>query len=151
MHDTNGIIFQNPLTLELFLHCKNKGGAVGIRETQRALGIKSASSVHWHFNKLIDMGLLEQNPDNSFVLTEKGKGMRSLQVPINFPFRVLKGRAVNASVFQLAYLLFSLLFGLILLKLNTIALNIFFFLVVIVELGNTIRFFTLIQKASHTN
>ncbi len=147
MNDTNGV-FHNPLTLELFLHCKNQPNPVGIRETQRALGISSPSSVHWHFNKLIDMGLLERLKNNRFALTEEGKKLRILHVPINFPFVIIKGHLVTMSIFQIAFLIFAILFGVLLSISNPVALNVFFFLVLLVEMGIALRFYRLIQGSS---
>lgn len=150
MDRTNGV-FHNPLTLELFLYCKNQQNPLGIRETQRALGISSPSSVHWHFNKLIDMGFLERLENNTFALTEEGRKLRILHVPINFPFMVIRGRLVTMTIFQISFLIFAMLFGILLSKLKPIAANVFFFLILMVEMGIVVRSYKLIQGSSRIN
>ncbi len=138
--------FQNPLTLELFLYAKRKNEPLSIRETQRELGIHSASTVHWHFNKLVEKGYLEKLKDNTYRVTDYAKQMNSFNVPVNFSFLLVKGKLINRAVFQVAFLIFTIFFALILLKINKDATLIFFFLAWIIELSFTLRMFLALQK-----
>ncbi len=45
-----------------------QGSPVGVREVQRALSMSSPSVASHHLSKLIDMDLIEKNPDNSYEL-----------------------------------------------------------------------------------
>ncbi|MCK5151072.1 MAG: hypothetical protein KAQ65_04500 [Candidatus Thorarchaeota archaeon] len=55
-------------TLRVYWYMIQQGVQVGVREVQRALSMSSPSVASHHLSKLMDMDLIEKNPDNSYEL-----------------------------------------------------------------------------------
>lgn len=113
----NSDLFNNPTTLRIFLYLKDKVNSdIGIRETQRALKLKSVTSVTWHLEKLETHGYVTRTPSNRYTLTEKALEIDNFQVPILISTKIIAGNMVPNLIFQLSFLvtmiivIFSLLF-----------------------------------------
>ena len=132
MVGTNGL-FKNPVTLDIYLYLLNHEGSVRIRNAQRELGITSTSTLHWHLNKLLEAGLVEKLPDNSYLLTSAGRELKTLEVPVTETYYLFSGRLYSQALFQLAFLLSSLLIGIPLALTIPNTANIFFLMVVATE------------------
>ncbi len=124
-------LFKNPVTLDIYLYLLNQEGSVRIRNAQRELSI--ASTLHWHLNKLLEAGLVEKLPDNIYLLTSAGRELKRLEVPVTETYYLFSGRLYSQALFQLAFLLSSLLIGILLVLIIPNTANIFLLMVVATE------------------
>lgn len=98
------VVFQNPSTLKVYLYMRSiQDNEIGIRETQRALNFNSPGSVQWHLDKLMAINIVEKLPNNKYILTESGKTLSSLNLPLDFPFKFMKGQLIPKSNFHLTF------------------------------------------------
>ena len=102
-------ILSNPTTLKIFSYCLSQKSEVGIRDTQRKLEIKSSSTVAWHFEKLVIAGIMEQLPNNRYIITEEGLRIKHISVPIDNSIRLINGRFVPDIIFRVTFLISSLI------------------------------------------
>ena len=58
--------FLTGTTLRVYLLLLRSKRPMGVREVQRALGMKSPSTASYHINKLLDLGLIERVPGGEF-------------------------------------------------------------------------------------
>ena len=77
--------------LRVFVYALKKAKDVGVRETQRDLGFKSASHSQYHLQRLEQLGLLEKNTNNRYNLKEEYENLRSLKIGILTEIYVFKG------------------------------------------------------------
>ena len=106
-------IFSNPNTLRVFLYLRQRiEEDVGIRELQRELGYSSPSTSSWHLNKLEEVGLTLKLNSNKYVLTEKGKNLSTVDLPINIGHYLIRGRLIPS------YSLFLVFHGILLVVLG---------------------------------
>ncbi len=57
--DLDNVLHGN--TLRIYLHMLKKKKPLGVREIMRELGFSTPSLVHYHLNKLLNAGLIEQD------------------------------------------------------------------------------------------
>jgi len=70
----NGISKESEIhgtTLRVYWHMFRVGGPVGVRETQRALSLSSASVALYHLEKLREIGVVEKDENGQYSLKEK--------------------------------------------------------------------------------
>jgi len=60
-------------TLRVYYYMLSKGGSLGVRELQRALGFKSPSAALYHLRKLVEMGLVERSEDGEYRVVREVK------------------------------------------------------------------------------
>ena len=77
--------------LRVFLYALKQKDEIGVRETQKKLGFKTASLAQYHLHKLYTMGILEKNPNNTYVLAKRYANLRSIKVGILTELFVVKG------------------------------------------------------------
>jgi len=58
-------------TLTVYLYLLKHGKAVGVREIQKELGFSSPSVAFHHLDKLVDLGVVEKDEYERYVLTRK--------------------------------------------------------------------------------
>jgi len=58
-------------TLTVYLYLLRHGKAVGVREIQKGLGFSSPSVAFHHLDKLVDLGVVEKDEYERYVLTRK--------------------------------------------------------------------------------
>lgn len=58
-------------TLRVYWYVFKKGGGVGVREVQRALGMSSPSTALHHLEKLRELGLLEKDHSGQYVMLKE--------------------------------------------------------------------------------
>jgi hypothetical protein len=58
-------------TLTVYLYLLRHGKAVGVREIQKELGFSSPSVAFHHLDKLVDLGVVEKDEYERYVLTKK--------------------------------------------------------------------------------
>jgi hypothetical protein len=58
-------------TLQVYLYILRTGGAVGVREVQKELGFSSPSVAFHHLDKLINLGILEKDQYDRYVIAKK--------------------------------------------------------------------------------
>ncbi len=58
-------------TLQVYLHILRHGKAVGVREVQKDLGFSSPSVAFHHLDKLINLGIIEKDQYERYVLVKK--------------------------------------------------------------------------------
>ena len=58
-------------TLKVYLYLLRHGRAVGVREVQKELGFSSPSVAFHHLDKLIEMGVVERDQYERYVLVKK--------------------------------------------------------------------------------
>ena len=101
-------VLEHPTTLKLFLFLKAKDPhEIGVREAQRALEVRSSSTVAWHLEKLEEAGYVESKPNNKYVLTKKGTEKQDLMVPVLIPIQTIKGLMIPRNIFLLSFLIVS--------------------------------------------
>ncbi len=82
-------------SLKVYLYVLAKGGYVGVRELQRAMGFKSPSTARHHLDRLVELGLLEK--DSRGYKARPPKGLLA-------GFQVIRGRILPKSGFLAAFL-----------------------------------------------
>ena len=77
--------------LRVFVYTVKKGKEIGIRETQRDLGLKTASHAQYHLQRLEQLKLIGRTENNKYYLEEKYENLRSLKVGILTEIYVFRG------------------------------------------------------------
>ena len=77
--------------LRVFVYAVKKVKEIGVRETQRDLGLKTASHAQYHLQRLEQFGLLKQTKSNKYYLEEEYENLRSLKLGILTEIYVFKG------------------------------------------------------------
>jgi len=102
------------IALRVFVYAVKKGKNIGVRETQRDLGLKTASHAQYHLQRLEQIKLLERNENNRYNLPEEYESLRSLKIGILTEIYVFKGWIIPSlglfAGFLGASLIISLLF-----------------------------------------
>ncbi len=110
--------------LRVFVYVLKKAKDVGVRETQRDLGLKSASHSQYHLQRLGQLGLIEKNKNNKYNLKEEYESLRSLKVGILTEIYLFKGWMIPSlglfSGFLASSLIITVLFYLLLTPLAAI-------------------------------
>lgn len=58
-------------TLTVYLYLLKHGKAIGVREIQKALGFSSPSVAFHHLDKLVELGVVEKDEYDRYVLSKK--------------------------------------------------------------------------------
>ncbi len=77
--------------LRVFVYTVKKGKDIGIRETQRDLGLKTASHAQYHLQRLEQLKLIGRTKNNKYFLEKKYENLRSLKVGILTEIYVFRG------------------------------------------------------------
>ncbi|MBY9000259.1 MAG: hypothetical protein KGD64_05040 [Candidatus Heimdallarchaeota archaeon] len=77
--------------LRVFVYAVKKGKDIGVRETQRDLGLKTASHAQYHLQRLEQISLLDRNDNNKYSLPKEYESLRSLKIGILTEIYVFKG------------------------------------------------------------
>ena len=100
--------------LRVFVYTLKKGKDIGVRETHRDLGLKTASHAQYHLQRLEQLGLLGRTKNNKYFLEEEYENLRSLKIGILTEIYVFRGWLIPslglASGFVAASLVITLLF-----------------------------------------
>jgi hypothetical protein len=100
--------------LRVFVYALKKGKDIGVRETHRDLGLKTASHAQYHLQRLEQLGLLGRTKNNKYFLEEEYENLRSLKIGILTEIYVFKGWLIPslglASGFVAMSLVITLLF-----------------------------------------
>ena len=99
--------------LRVFLYSLKKAKNVSVRETQRDLGLKTASHSQYHLQRLEQLGFLEKNQNNRYNLKEEYENLRSLKIGILTEIYVFKGWMIPSLGFFSGFLASSLIITLL--------------------------------------
>ncbi len=78
-------------SLRIFVYAVKKGKDIGVRETQRDLGLKTASHAQYHLQRLEQLGLLGRTKNNKFYLDTQYENLRSLKLGILTEIYIFRG------------------------------------------------------------
>jgi len=78
-------------SLRVFVYSVKKGKDIGVRESQRDLGLKTASHAQYHLQRLEQLKLLGKTKNNKYYLREEYENLRSLRIGILTEIYVFKG------------------------------------------------------------
>ncbi|MHA2029559.1 MAG: hypothetical protein ACW99A_06630 [Candidatus Kariarchaeaceae archaeon] len=124
--------------LRVFCYLLKQNEPVGVRETQRSLGLKTASHANYHLQKLVELKMVKQTPQNSYYLLPDYK-IKSIRVNVLTDYLLIRGKFWPRTVFFASYLFFSLIIALILSYSDSIQiLKIYGFISLVVSLIVTI-------------
>ncbi len=124
--------------LRIFCYLIKQDEPVGVRSTQRSLGLKTASHANYHLQKLVDLKIAEQTPQNTYYLLPDYK-IKSIKVNVLTDYMLIRGKFWPRTVYFATYLLISLFIAIVLSYSNSIGvLKIYIFLSIIVSLIVTI-------------
>ncbi|MFW9994655.1 MAG: winged helix-turn-helix domain-containing protein [Candidatus Odinarchaeota archaeon] len=98
-------IISHPVTANVYIYLRNQKKPVGVREVQRALAISSPSTVHWHLNKLLNNGIINQLQGKKYCVTEPYKHRKSIPLTVTLNNYVVKGQFVPELVVLISFLL----------------------------------------------
>lgn len=100
--------------LRVFVYALKKGKDIGVRETHRDLGLKTASHAQYHLQRLEQLGLIRRTKNNKYFLAEEYENLRSLKIGILTEIYVFRGWLIPslglASGFIATSLVITLLF-----------------------------------------
>ena len=126
-------IFDNQMVVEIFLYCVQSPQGLSIREAQRDLGVPNTSTIHWHLAKLVEVNLVEQvDDDKRYYLTSLGRSINKVEIPIRQQYFLFRGELYPITVFQLSFLVSTLVISGLLFKINRLTSSIFMFMVLTV-------------------
>jgi DNA-binding transcriptional ArsR family regulator len=108
---TNGVL-DNPIRLKLYLYLRSINQPIGIRETQRALNINSASTVSWHLEKLLEAGYIKKNTDNRYQLRADHILGEKIVISIDFTAFLFNKSLISPTTFLIAFLMAMFIFSL---------------------------------------
>lgn len=100
-------LVNKPIT-SIFLHLKTSDKPLGVREIQRSLNMSSAGSTHWHLQKLLENGAIQQVEGNKYQLVEKYDKLRSIPLRIVMKHYFV-GNKLVPNVFFLMFFLINIL------------------------------------------
>ena len=135
-------------TLRIFLLMKFTGKETGVRDTQRLLGMTSPSTISWHLDKLVDVGLIEKLRNNKYVLSDNGKEYNDIKIQITQSLFFFRGFFFPRLVFVISFLMFGLITTVVLLLINSGRMSIFInaFFTILVALLMILREWYQVQK-----
>lgn len=102
------------VALRVFLYALKKGKDFGVRETQRDLGLKTASHAQYHLQRLEQLKLLGRTKNNKYFLPKEYESLRSLKIGILTEIYVFKGWLIPSLGLFAGFLIASLIIGLLL-------------------------------------
>ncbi len=105
-------VLEHPTTLRIYLYLRysddRSSETIGVRETQRALNIKSPSIVKWHLEKLENAGFVEKLSSNRFQLTDVGL-TQQIRIPVKISVSLVKGIFIPKISFLATFLFISII------------------------------------------
>lgn len=135
---TNPLEELSGVRLRIFCYLLKQNESVGVRETQRALGLKTASHASYHLQKLVELKVVKQTPQNSYFLLPEYK-IKSIRVNVLTDYLLIRGKFWPRTVFFATYLFLSLIIGIILIYTDSIGvLKLYSFISIIIALIITI-------------
>ncbi|MHA2364408.1 MAG: winged helix-turn-helix domain-containing protein [Candidatus Hodarchaeales archaeon] len=145
-------ILTNPLTTNVFIHLRLQQRPQGVREIQRALKLGSPSSVHWHLNKLTQLGIVEQLQGNKYQVVEPYSSIKKIPLTVSIDHYVIRGKAVPGVFLLFTFLSITIgaIFFMILLNLWLYATFTGFFSLII-TLILIIKFYVQVKRKSNKN
>lgn len=105
LSDLSGVRFQ------IYCLLLREGKAIGVREVQRALNLKSPSHASYHLQKLVELNIADKTPQNAYLLLPEYE-IKSIRLRALTDFYLFRGRFIPRSVFFVMYLIMSLVLGL---------------------------------------
>ncbi len=89
---------------KIYLTLLNSRKALGVREIQHVVGLKSPSTVKYHLDRLMKQGLVKQLPDGKYVaLKSDNPALSGYVLIMNTPIPTMIPAAVGYAVFVLTY------------------------------------------------
>ncbi len=134
--------------LRVFLYALKCQEPIGVRETQRALGLKSPSHASYHLQRLAQLNLLQQIPGTKYLISEEFKTLRTIKISLLTEVYLLKGWVVPSIGLLAGYSLGVVLSALMLyFLLGPLASFVFSSLALIVLSGWSIKQAILVLKS----
>jgi len=100
------LLVNNHIT-SIFLHLKTMNKPLGVREIQRNLNISSAGSTHWHLQKLVDNGAIDQVEGNKYKIAVKYANLRTIPLRVVLKHYLI-GNQLVPNVFFLIFFLINI-------------------------------------------
>jgi hypothetical protein len=100
------LLVNNHIT-SIFLHLKTMNKPLGVREIQRNLNISSAGSTHWHLQKLVDNGAIDQVEGNKYKIAAKYANLRTIPLRVVLKHYLI-GNQLVPNVFFLIFFLINI-------------------------------------------
>ena len=120
-------------SLRIFVYAVKKGKDIGVRETQRDLGLKTASHAQYHLQRLEQLKLLGRTKNNKYYIDKKYENLRSLKLGILTEIYVFRGWLIPSlgifSGFLGTSAILSLLFYFLISELASLILGVIAFLI----------------------
>ncbi len=117
-------LVNNQIT-SIFLHLKTENHPLGVREIQRNLNMSSVGSTHWHLQKLLEYGAIEQVKGNKYQLVEKYAKLKSIPLRVVLDHYFVGNRLVPNVFFLLFFLINVLVLAVFTMILNLWILGFF--------------------------
>lgn len=114
MSDSKVIENLRGIRLRIYCYLLQQDEPVGVRQTQRALHLKSPSHASYHLQKLLDDEIVEKSPQNSYFLVNRYK-VKSIKINVLSDYFLLAGRFWPRTAFYAIYLIVSMVISLVLL------------------------------------
>lgn len=95
--------------LRVFVYALKKGKDIGVRETHRDLGFKTASHAQYHLQRLEQLGLLGRTKNNKYFVNEEYENLRSLKIGILTEIYVFRGWLIPSLGLVAGFLAMSLI------------------------------------------
>jgi len=107
----SGLGRKRPITgtaFKIYMTLLNSGKPMGVREIQRAVGLKSASTVKYHLDRLKAEGLVSQLPDGRYEASKSSNpALAGYFFIMNTPIPILIPVSVAYAVFIIIYVVIS--------------------------------------------
>ncbi len=91
----------------IYLLMLSKGSPMGVREIQHVIGLKSASTVKYHLDRLRSAGLVRQLPDGRYEALRTNPLLTSYVFILNTPVPRIVPVAIGYAAFILTYSLLT--------------------------------------------
>ncbi len=99
--------------LRVFVYALKKGKDIGVRETHRDLGLKTASLAQYHLQRLEQLGLLGRTKNTKYFIQEEYENLRSLKIGILTEIYVFRGWLIPSLGMVAGFLAMSLIITLL--------------------------------------
>lgn len=109
----------------IFLYLKTINKPMGVREIQRSLNISSTGSTHWHLQKLVENGLIDQTEDNKYKITQKYENLKTIPLRVVLNHYLIGNKLVPNVFFLIFFLMNSLILLLLSFFLNLLTVSFF--------------------------
>ncbi|MDH5404255.1 MAG: transcriptional regulator [Candidatus Heimdallarchaeota archaeon] len=113
IQDFNNLSSLKGIRLKIFCYLLQQDEAVGVRETQRLFRLKTPSHADYHLQKLLEMGIVEKNSQNRYLLLDKYR-VKSIRINVLSEYIMMLGRFWPKSIYFITYLITSFIFAIVL-------------------------------------